>query len=435
MVAITYHRVTNIIKQHTTDEKSRLLPPSCSSSSRAHWGHMVLTEDVVYKEVEAEAMQDGPHAEPGSAVSQVDCSPDPERARPGGSPLRLGYRTVALVGKFRALTTIAHYAFLWKSMRMGKHWGLLRHVHHINVKGTLSRLDSKARQESQKEFDARLENANVPKWAQGDRTLHKEAMWKRRMALRKHPLVTEQLRRWCDLTELPCRYDSYSQLMMRLYKVLIQPYNQLDALACASEDWHRDVGDPRLLDDGTFGLERTAFMTAIFEVADHWTLGVSPEEYYKFLKLLLHAVARGGALRPIDEIPFTDMASLVRQPTASEVRAAREEERAREAALRARRPKIKVHMTAKQLLVSRDHFVSPLARGWCDWSAVVADPSSNGNAKDIIPSPRAAFRSDRHQDVPKMPGSVAWSSPRAKPRAISGAHHAYQRGHLRTITR
>ena len=74
--------------------------------------------------------------------------------------------------------------------------------------------------------------------------------------------VTDQLRAWCGLMEFPCYFESYSDIMLATYKVLISPFDQSEAEAESAEDWARDAG-------GGNGLSRAAFMDALFELADH----------------------------------------------------------------------------------------------------------------------------------------------------------------------
>ena len=76
--------------------------------------------------------------------------------------------------------------------------------------------------------------------------------------------VTEQLKRWCALTTFPCAFEIYNGLMHAMYKVLIDPYDENEAQLNALEDWERDTKG------GTNGLDRSAFMDALFELCDHW---------------------------------------------------------------------------------------------------------------------------------------------------------------------
>ena len=141
-------------------------------------------------------------------------------------------------------------------------------------------------------------------------------------------------------------------------------------------------------------LRRKAFMDSLFELADHWTRGVSAEEYAKFLKRLFEAIsvevdaapvrvtkgyrqagsfrslAKAGRapleireVRPLERVAFAEVDKLVYAPNVTEARAKRDAERAAAARWRARKPRINVKMTTQPLLVSRDHFVQPLARG------------------------------------------------------------------------
>ena len=104
-------------------------------------------------------------------------------------------------------------------------------------------------------------------------------MWRLRMSLRKHPLVTEQLHRWWQLvaaTYIPesdqseeaamreglgLRMSEYLDLQVKLYKVLINPFDPRDAKECARADWKSDCG-------GGAKLDRDHLMDCVFEVAD-----------------------------------------------------------------------------------------------------------------------------------------------------------------------
>ena len=145
--------------------------------------------------------------------------------------------------------------------------------------------------------------------------------------------VTKELQKYCTLFDPPVSFSQYSELMKRIYKVLIDPYDESDALMCTEEDWVRDKqGEEGGGADRSARLGRGAYMDSLFELADHvrahsflflnlaipaarspiarinvsshvsfalrslrttsqWTQGVSAEEYAEFLRFLLRAVS------------------------------------------------------------------------------------------------------------------------------------------------
>ena len=95
--------------------------------------------------------------------------------------------------------------------------------------------------------------------------------------------------------------ESYVAISLKLYRAMMEEYDEEDALATAEEEWGTDS-------DGKDSIGRAAFQAAIFEMADSWTSGVSVEEYVEFLWLLLWRVCksndndrvRSGSLRGVN---------------------------------------------------------------------------------------------------------------------------------------
>ena len=260
-----------------------------------------------------------------------------------------------------AMSIVKRFVYKFRVTKLNKpsHWSALRQLHQSNVQLQTMRYKAKAHALSRQEFVALGKGAAF--WEQGDHSLHSADMYQKRMALRKHPLVARQLFKWCEIVDDPVPYKQYKELMLAIYKALIEPpFDIDDAIECANEDWAEDSGS--LIGYGS--LSRRKYMDAIFQLADHWTMGVTGEEYAKFLRITLGLISEDGQLKSLNNIGHGDINALMLIKSEEELRA--EEERRRLAAERAYRnmlykpPKIPVHPRSKPLLVSRRHFVSPL---------------------------------------------------------------------------
>jgi uncharacterized membrane protein YgcG len=132
---------------------------------------------------------------------------------------------------------------------------------------------------------------------QGDPALHNRACWNARAALRKHPLVVAELQRWWSMVlesyglaqdpDVAMRYRDYMDLSVKLYKALIEPFDESDANECARGDWRADCGGSESK------LDRVHVMDSLFETADMWTRTIDPSEYATFLRRLFDAVTCG----------------------------------------------------------------------------------------------------------------------------------------------
>ena len=295
--------------------------------------------------------------------------------------------------------------------------------------------------------------------------------------------VTKELYQWCELTEFPFGFEFWEEVILSTYKVLIDPYDDADAEQCAKEDWERDISTQRTGDLMT----ETTFMNSLFELTDSWTHGATPEEYAKFLRILLRMISEpeingespggnpgespGGSpgesprgnpgeslgndlgglassgggnfnnnnksvsrrrLRPRETIGYVDVVSLTYTPGPEELRAERTKQFAKEAARRARPPKIAVRLTSRPLLVGREHLSHPLSPR--QWDGILENSvrESLGQA-ELGPSPPLShpFIPDRRQiTVPGQlpaPVPVCWSPSRVPPQA-----HAMQQSLTRS---
>lgn len=293
-----------------------------------------------------------------------------------GSSMRGGASPQA-IEQFAALRVIARHAAVYAERHQHRsRWQLMRHLHHVNVTFTLAKLGLRAKLNAEQSFLEEHEHAVGAGWhEQADRDMHDVGVWRRRMMLRKHPLVCEQvrgqsstqarirsppssyvesnasvtsvthawtvhgrpshsllspslppsrlckpaarqLRRWANMIELPCTFEQYHALMVRIYKVLIKPFRAKEAEEAAEEDWQRDVLEANgvKVEKGATGkqarhrsrhlglrLQRTPFMDAMFELADHWTHSVSGEvrACYTRVRILLSA-----SIPPFPPCPF-----------------------------------------------------------------------------------------------------------------------------------
>lgn len=126
------------------------------------------------------------------------------------------------------------------------------------------------------------EGESVPFWMQGDLTLYSKDNLKRRHALRHHPVVVEELQNWwsCALRSMQSgghvgehelSRQRYEQISLRIYKAMIETYDEDEARSSAAQDWAQDCR-------GECVLSRERFMDAMFELADVWTKSIDPEE-------------------------------------------------------------------------------------------------------------------------------------------------------------
>ena len=171
-------------------------------------------------------------------------------------------------------------------------WTSLRNVHKSNLALTRSRYRIRGRRNAEQEFKDKQDGEY---WEQGDIAMHDKDVWEKRMLLRKHPAVTEQLKRWCGAVPIPLPFDHYMRLMVRIYKAMLPDFDTEDALFTAEEDWQDDVNSAVELygvtDMGTSTrLPAAALMDSLFQLADYWTATVSPLTYAELLIRLFKGV-------------------------------------------------------------------------------------------------------------------------------------------------
>ena len=150
--------------------------------------------------------------------------------------------------------------------------------------------------------DGGLEN-----WQLGDPQFDTEANVSKRMELRHHPIVVAALRCWWSTAqfsvELEARLTSgtpllaedqrdkmsreqYMKMSRKIYKAMIERWDENDAAAAALADWNNDRHGGEMIDS-------VLFMDGIFELADLWTPEISPELYGSFLQSLFGQITEG----------------------------------------------------------------------------------------------------------------------------------------------
>jgi len=81
--------------------------------------------------------------------------------------------------------------------------------------------------------------------------------------------------------------EEYIQVSKKIYKAMIQPYDEAEAEANARCEWRDDTR-------GASALPCEGFKDALFELADLWTAGIDAVEYAVFLLQLFHRIAEGA---------------------------------------------------------------------------------------------------------------------------------------------
>lgn len=117
------------------------------------------------------------------------------------------------------------------------------------------------------------ELASTPMWLQGDVSWSSEENTRKRQQLRQDGPVRELLQKFweaaqrslqqasgCDHSD-SLHYEGYAQLFRRVYRLVIEEYDDEDVEASISEDWLNDTR-------GLSSLHRESFCDAVFQVAD-----------------------------------------------------------------------------------------------------------------------------------------------------------------------
>ena len=140
----------------------------------------------------------------------------------------------------------------------------------------------------------------LERWQQGDLELYSKENLRKRYRLRLHPDILDELQLyWVTLVRsaffvrtLPATNETvllrqdYVRFARKIYKAMIEVYDEVEATASANEDWDRDCkGEPHL--------KRERFGDAMFEMADVWTETMAAAEYVEFLHTLFEQLSFG----------------------------------------------------------------------------------------------------------------------------------------------
>ena len=149
--------------------------------------------------------------------------------------------------------------------------------------------------------------------------MHTPEALRARAALRTDPEVLGALDAWwaTALRSMSSRteliMDDYILISKKIYRALIEVWDEAEAELNAKEEWKDDVA--RSAHGAT--MDGESFRDAIFELADLWTPTISPKEYSAFLWELLDACAEADG-KGLDEYRFWKPTnSIVRIPDAS----------------------------------------------------------------------------------------------------------------------
>ena len=146
--------------------------------------------------------------------------------------------------------------------------------------------------------------ADVPVWVRGDIELYDRENLSKRELIKSHAITKSLIDKWWKLMVRKPNgsYAStidrvhYIELNMRLYKALVDPFVQAEALDSAEKDWKEDS-------KGHDVLNYDLFFNSIFELVDNWTDGAEPAEYFSFLDYLWNKITVNGKhWRDTDEI-------------------------------------------------------------------------------------------------------------------------------------
>ena len=145
------------------------------------------------------------------------------------------------------------------------------------------------------EVKSEAELESVELWRQGDATLYTKDNLSARAKLRYDPRVTQALQLFWVTAQYTVQRDAndmhadtlhregHEAMMRRVYKVMIEVYDEAEATKTIAEDWLSDT-------KGADSLNREAFCNSLFELCDTWTAGISAYEYAAFLSKLFDLV-------------------------------------------------------------------------------------------------------------------------------------------------
>ncbi len=193
------------------------------------------------------------------------------------STLRSGVRQLAVGAELRTVHRVAAEN---------------RHHEAMLAPGTRN---SKRRVSLIMEVESLRELQAIPMWKQGDETLATAEMTSKRQRLRYDGDVLGVLQQFWEAAQNSLKSDGedvppdelhregYARLMRRVYRLLIEDYEEEDVESSIAEDWAKDARGEQVL-------TRVRFCDAVFEIADMWTSGVSSAEYTSFLRRLFERV-------------------------------------------------------------------------------------------------------------------------------------------------
>ena len=92
--------------------------------------------------------------------------------------------------------------------------------------------------------------------------------------------------------------EGFDALYLRVYKVLLEAWDEADARESIADDWATDT-------QGTPGLSREAFEVSLFELSDVWTKGIDAQEYADWLWALYRGLTDGdGRFRDLEQCGY-----------------------------------------------------------------------------------------------------------------------------------
>ena len=186
-------------------------------------------------------------------------------------------------------------------------WNILRK--HLNHKLATSVLQSLSHDAAQRKHFLQDAEMNRQEALEDGETLaaDEEDMYSlenldKRFSLRHDPTIQNVLEEWWRCAQRFLQSEgkrddrveegSYLSIFLKIYKVMISEYNRAEAAEAVAEDWQNDSADSRKsAPNEPPHLTSEAFMDALFELADVWTVGTDPADYTAFLTDLLSRVS------------------------------------------------------------------------------------------------------------------------------------------------
>ncbi|KAG7399410.1 hypothetical protein PHYBOEH_008924 [Phytophthora boehmeriae] len=133
--------------------------------------------------------------------------------------------------------------------------------------------------------------SSLPYRKQGNCSYYTEENLEKRKKLMENPHILKAIERYWET--FPCirqggdtiSMHDYVDVFVKFYKALVSPseFSIGEARFIVEKDWARDAIDEQ-------NMSKMLFFSALFEVADIWTLDISAEEYLAFLEKLFDRV-------------------------------------------------------------------------------------------------------------------------------------------------